>query len=95
MSSDTLHTIEEILRDLLIFAGAMVLLLIVLLVVISMLPAENPLKRVPTALSYRVAATAAPELWRSPSSRYRASMRSTTSAFRSFSSGTGSSFSKT
>jgi hypothetical protein len=59
MSSDTLHTLEEILRDLLIFAGVMVLLLIVLLVIISMLPADNPLKRVLTALSYRVGATAA------------------------------------
>ena len=51
--------IAEILRDLLIFVVAMTALLIVLIVVVSRLPNDNPLKRVLTALSYRVAATAA------------------------------------
>lgn len=59
MSTDTLHTFEEILRDLLIFAGAMALLLVILIIVVSLLPDTNPLKRVLTALSYRVGATAA------------------------------------
>ena len=56
---DTLSFIEEIVRDLLIFVGAMFVLLIVLVVVISRLPTDNPLKRVLTALSYRIGATAA------------------------------------
>ena len=59
MSNGALQTLEEILRDLLIFAGAMAILFVVLLVIVSMLPATNPLKRVLTALSYRVGATAA------------------------------------
>jgi len=59
LSTDTLHTLEGILRDLLIFAGAMALLLVILIIAISLLPATNPLKRVLTALSYRVGATAA------------------------------------
>jgi len=59
MSQDTLHTIEEIVRDLLIFVGAMALLLVALIVIVSLLPQTNPLKRVLTALSYRVGATAA------------------------------------
>lgn len=59
MSHDTLHTLEEILRDLLIFAGAMALLFVALIIIISFLPPTNPLKRVLTALSYRVGATAA------------------------------------
>ena len=56
---DLLSSIAEIIRDLLIFVVAMTALLIVLIVVVSRLPNENPLKRVLTALSYRVAATAA------------------------------------
>ena len=59
MSSDTLHTIEEVFRDLLIFVGAMAALFVALIVIVSLLPATNPLKRVLTALSYRVGATAA------------------------------------
>ena len=59
MSNDTLHTIEGIVSDLLIFVGAMAVLLVVLIVVVSMLPATNPLKRILTALSFRVGATAA------------------------------------
>jgi hypothetical protein len=59
MSTDTLNAIEGIVRDLLIFVGAMVALLIVLIIVVSLLPPTNPLKRILTALSYRVGATAA------------------------------------
>jgi hypothetical protein len=51
--------IEEIVRDLLIFVAAMTALLIALLVVVSRMPNDNPLKRVLTALSYRMGATAA------------------------------------
>jgi hypothetical protein len=56
---DVLSTIGEIIRDLLIFTAAMTALLIVLIVVVSKMPNDNPLKRVLTALSYRVGATAA------------------------------------
>jgi hypothetical protein len=59
MSADSLTAIEGIVRDLLIFVGVMVVLLIALIVVVSLLPPTNPLKRVLTALSYRVGATAA------------------------------------
>jgi hypothetical protein len=53
-----LSAVTEIIRDLLIFVVAMTALLIVLIVVVSKLPDDNPLKRVLTALSYRVGATA-------------------------------------
>jgi hypothetical protein len=56
---DPLSFIGEIIRDLLIFVGAMTALLVVLIVVVSKMPADNPLKRVLTALCYRVGATAA------------------------------------
>jgi hypothetical protein len=56
---DPLSFIAEIIRDLLIFVGAMTALLIVLIVAVSRLSADNPLKRVLTALCYRVGATAA------------------------------------
>ena len=56
---DTLSFIEEIIRDLLVFVGAMFVLLIALVVVVSRLPNDNPLKRILTALSYRIGATAA------------------------------------
>jgi hypothetical protein len=59
MSADSLGAIEGIVRDLLVFVGVMVVLLIALIVIVSMLPPTNPLKRVLTALSYRVGATAA------------------------------------
>jgi hypothetical protein len=52
-----LSTLAAIVQDLLIFAGAMAVLLVVTLVVISRLPAENPLKRVLVAFSLRLAAT--------------------------------------
>jgi hypothetical protein len=54
-----LSTIEEIIRDLLIFVAAMTALLIILIVVVSKMPSDNPLKRVLTALCYRIGATAA------------------------------------
>ena len=59
MDTSTWSTIEAIVRDLLIFVIAMTGLLIALVVIVSLLPSENPLKRVLTALSYRVGATAA------------------------------------
>jgi hypothetical protein len=49
----------ELIRDLLIFIAVMFTLCIALIVVISMLPSDNPLKRILTALSYRVSATLA------------------------------------
>jgi len=52
-------TIMEIIRDLLIFVAVMFALCIVLITVISKMPDENPLKRILTALSYRLAATLA------------------------------------
>lgn len=54
-----LSTLADIVRDLLIFTVAMTALLIVLLVVVSRLPDTNPLKRLLTALSLRIGATAA------------------------------------
>ncbi len=56
---EVLSAITEIFRDLLIFVAVMTALLIALVVVVSKLPNDNPLKRVLTALSYRVGATAA------------------------------------
>jgi uncharacterized membrane protein YgaE (UPF0421/DUF939 family) len=54
-----LSTIAEIIRDLLIFVGVITALLISLLVIVSKMPDTNPLKRVLTALSYRLGATLA------------------------------------
>ena len=54
-----LSAVTEIIRDLLNFVVVMTALLIVLIVVVSKLPDDNPLKRILTALSYRVGATAA------------------------------------
>jgi hypothetical protein len=56
---ELLSALTEIIRDLLIFVVAMTALLIALIVVVSKLPDDNPLKRILTALSYRVGATAA------------------------------------
>jgi hypothetical protein len=50
-------TLMEIIRDLLIFIAVMFALCIVLLVVVSKLPDDNALKRLLTALSYRLGAT--------------------------------------
>jgi len=49
----------EIIRDLLIFVVVMFALCLVLIVVISKMPDDNPLKRILTAFSYRVGATLA------------------------------------
>jgi hypothetical protein len=54
-----LSTVAEIIRDLLMFVGVMTALLIALVVVISRMPETNPLKRILTALSYRLGATLA------------------------------------
>jgi hypothetical protein len=54
-----LSTVADIIRDLLIFVVAMTALLIVLIVVVSRMPDDNPLKRILSALSYRIGATAA------------------------------------
>ena len=44
----------EIIRDLLIFVGVIAALLIALIVIVSTLPNTNQLKRVLTALCYRL-----------------------------------------
>jgi len=49
-----LSTIAEIIRDLLIFVVVIAALLIALVVVVSNMPDANPLKRILTALSYRL-----------------------------------------
>jgi len=54
-----LSTIAEVIRDLLIFVGVITALLITLVVIVSKMPDTNPLKRVLTALSYRLGATLA------------------------------------
>jgi hypothetical protein len=54
-----LSTIAEFIRDLLIFVGVIAALLIALIVAVSMMPNTNPLKRVMTALCYRLGATLA------------------------------------
>ena len=54
-----LSTIAEIIRDLLIFVVVMAALLVTFVIVISKMPDTNPLKRVLTALSYRLGATLA------------------------------------
>jgi len=55
---ELLSAIAEIIRDLLIFVAVIMALLIVLIVVVSSMPDNNPLKRLLTALTYRVGATA-------------------------------------
>lgn len=54
-----LSTVAEIIRDLLIFIAVIAALLIALVVIVSKMPDTNPLKRVLTALSYRLGATLA------------------------------------
>jgi len=54
-----LSAVAEIIRDLLIFVVAMTALLIALIVIVSRMPNDNPLKRLLTALSYRIGATVA------------------------------------
>jgi hypothetical protein len=57
-----MHELAEIIRDLLVAVGAMFLLLIALIVIVSRLPHYNPLKRMLVALSLRVAFTMAATL---------------------------------
>src|ERR1700731_1429014 len=52
-------TIAEIIRNLPIFVSAIAALLITLVVVVSKMPDTNPLKRIVTALCYRLGATLA------------------------------------
>ena|SRR6516164_3847270 len=54
-----LSAMAEIIRDLLIFVGVMFAMFIALIVIVSKLPNDNPLKRLLTALTYRVGATMA------------------------------------
>lgn len=54
-----LSTVAEVIRDLLIFVGVVAALLVAFVVVVSKMPNTNPLKRVLTALCYRLAATLA------------------------------------
>jgi uncharacterized protein YggT (Ycf19 family) len=54
-----LSTVAEIIRDLLIFVGVTAALLIAPIVVVSKQPDTNPLKRLLTALCYRLGATLA------------------------------------
>jgi uncharacterized protein YggT (Ycf19 family) len=56
---ELLSTIAEIIRTLLIFVAAMSALLVALIIVVSMMPDSNPLKRLLAALTHRVLATAA------------------------------------
>jgi len=56
---ELLSSIAEIIRDLLIFVAVMTALLIALIIVVSNMPDSNPLKRLLTALTYRVGATVA------------------------------------
>ncbi len=56
---EALSAIERIIRDLLFFVVAMSAILAALMVIISRMPDDNPLKRIMVALSYRVGATAA------------------------------------
>jgi hypothetical protein len=59
LEATMLSTVAEIIRDLLLFVGVIAALLIALIVVVSKLPDTNPLKRLLTALCYRLGATLA------------------------------------
>jgi hypothetical protein len=54
-----LSSVAEIIRDLLIFVAVTAALLIAFVVIVSRMPDTNPLKRVLSALSYRLGATLA------------------------------------
>jgi hypothetical protein len=54
-----LSSVAEIVRDLLMFIAVMTALLIAFVVIVSRMPDTNPLKRVLSALSYRLGATIA------------------------------------
>jgi hypothetical protein len=90
---EALSSIAEILRDLLIFVAVMAVLLIVLIVVIAWMPEHNLLKRLLTALSFRVGATVAAGALAFPSSPFPVLMFSMTSARRSCCCSTGFRFS--
>ena len=49
---EALNAVERIIRDLLIFVVAMSVVLAALMVIISRMPNDNPLKRIMVALSY-------------------------------------------
>ena len=53
-----MESFVELIRELLIFVGVMFALLIALIVVVSKMPDDNPLKRILSALSCRLGATA-------------------------------------
>jgi hypothetical protein len=91
MDSSTWTTVEHIFRDLLIFVAVMTALLIALVVIVSYMPDDNPLKRVFSALSYRVGATAALGALALPSpwNRSRGSGKFTISGHRSYYFGIG------
>ena len=65
-----LSTIAEIIRDLLIFVGVIAALLVALVVVVSKMPNTNPLKRILTALCYRLGATPGGRSRRYPARTY-------------------------
>jgi hypothetical protein len=77
-----LSTVVEIIRDLLIFVGVIAALLIALIVVVSKLPDTNPLKRLLTALCYRLGATLAAGAIAIPWSPFQELIWLTTLAFR-------------
>ena len=54
-----LSNLAEVLRDIFIVIGVMTALLVVLIVIIAKMRADNPLKRLLKALSYRMGATIA------------------------------------
>src|ERR1700735_3971011 len=54
-----MQSFVELIRELLIFVVVMFALLIALIVIVSKMPDDNPLKRILSALSYRLGATAA------------------------------------
>jgi branched-subunit amino acid permease len=54
-----LSVLGEIIRDLMIFVAVMFAVFVALIVIVSKLPDGNPLKRILSALSYRVGATLA------------------------------------
>jgi hypothetical protein len=56
---ETLSTLAEVLRDIFIVIGVMTALLVVLIVIMARMRADNPVKRLLKALSYRMGATIA------------------------------------
>jgi hypothetical protein len=77
-----MESFVELIRELLIFVVVMFALLIALIVVVSKMPDDNPLKRILSALSCRLGATAAP-FPSSPSSGSTRSGRKRTTRLRS------------